>query len=404
MRPIRALLSLISLLFVSSVCLAIAGGAQTPATAQSTPASAAESAEFFENKIRPVFATRCFGCHSSKLASPKGDLRLDTKAGLAKGGHLGPPVLPGNPDGSILLRALEYGNEQLQMPPSGKLPDQVIADFRAWIAAGAVDPRVDAATNSAATVQLRGMSLEDGRKWWSFQPVSAHPLPTIKDGRWPKTTIDRFVLAKLEEKGIAPSTAADKRTLIIRAYIDLVGYKPSYEEVEAFLKDPSPNAYATLIERLLATPQYGQRWARLWMDVARYGEDNPTSEGTNPPYPYAWRYRDWIIEALNKDVPYDQFVKMQLAADKMPGASRSDLRALGFLGAAPVYHKDQKLSAEVIGTFLADDFSRSNLVASALFGEGAAAGGICVFRGATLVLVSRAYSSPGPSPIQPASL
>jgi hypothetical protein len=343
-------------LFVASIGHVLAGGAQAPTATSAAQAATAEAAEFFEKKIRPVLATRCFGCHSSKLASPKGELVLDTKAGLAKGGHLGAAVLPGKPDESLLIRALEYGNEQLQMPPSGKLPDQVIADFRAWIAAGAVDPRADVAPNAAASRPLRGMSLADGRKWWSFQPVSTQALPKVKDARWPKTRIDNFILAKLEEKGVAPSATADKRTLITRAYVDLVGFKPSYEEVQAFLKDSSPNAYATLIERLLASPHYGERWARLWMDVVRYGEDNPTSEGTNPPYPYAWRYRDWIIEALNNDVPYDQFVKMQLAADKMPGTTRSDLRALGFLGAAPVYHKDQKLSAEVIGTFLADDF------------------------------------------------
>ena len=141
-----------------------------------------------------------------------------------------------------------------------------------------------------------------------------------------------------------------------RAYVDLLGYKPTFEEVEAFVNDRSPNAYEKLIDRLLASPHYGERWARHWMDVARYAEDNPTSEATNPPYPFAWRYRDWIIEAINADMPYDRFVKLQLAADLMPETTRDDMRALGYLGAAPIYHKDLRLSGEVIGTFLTDDW------------------------------------------------
>ena len=141
-----------------------------------------------------------------------------------------------------------------------------------------------------------------------------------------------------------------------RAYVDLVGYKPTYEEVEAFANDTSPEGVGEVDRPLQASPQYGERWGRHWMDVARFGEDNPTSEATNPAYPFAWRYRDWIIEAVNKDVPYDRFVKLQLAADLMPDAPREDLRALGYLGAAPIYHKDQRLSADVIGGFMTDDW------------------------------------------------
>src|SRR5207249_2597308 len=148
-----------------------------------------------------------------------------------------------------------------------------------------------------------------------------------------KTKIDSFLLAKLEDKGLNPSPPADVRTLVRRAYVDLLGYKPTYEEVEAYANDASPAAYEKLIDALLASPHYGERWGRHWLDVARFAEDNPTSEATNPPYPFAWRYRDWVIEATNQDVPYDQFVKLQLAADLMPGAKRQDMRALGYLGA-----------------------------------------------------------------------
>ncbi len=200
------------------------------------------------------------------------------------------------------------------------------------------------------------MSIEDGRKWWAFQPVHAMPKPVVKDAAWTKGEIDYFILSKLEAAGIKPSPPADPRTLVRRAYVDLWGYKPTYEEVEAFAADHAPDAYARLIDRLLASPHYGERWGRHWMDVARFAEDNPTSEATNPPYPFAWRYRDWIIDAVNKDVPYDRFVKLQLAADQIPGAARDDLRALGYLGAAPIYHKDQRLSAEVIGGFMTDDW------------------------------------------------
>ncbi len=311
---------------------------------------------FFESKIRPVLATKCYACHASNLRAPMGGLALDTKAGLLKGGATGPVLVAGKPAESRLLKALSYTDPQLQMPPSGKLPDAVLADFQQWIAAGAPDPRVTAANTGQAPAPLKGMAVDEGRKWWAFQPVREMPRPHVNDVRWPKTKIDAFILAKLEEKKLKPSPPADARTLVRRAYIDLVGYKPTYEEVEAFANDTSADAWPKLIDRLQASPQYGERWGRHWMDVARFGEDNPTSEATNPPYPYAWRYRDWIIEAINKDVSYDRFVKLQLAADLMPDTPRDDMRALGYLGAAPVYHKDQRLSADVIGGFLTDDF------------------------------------------------
>ncbi len=257
------------------------------------------------------------------------------------------------------MQALRYTDPDLQMPPTGKLPDSVIADFEQWIAAGAVDPRVDAPA-SQAQAPLKGMSIEDGRKWWAFQPLRDMPAPKLKNAAWPKTKIDAFVLAKLDEKNLTPSPPADARTLVRRAYADLVGYKPSYQEVEAFANDKSPDAYEKLLDRLLASPRYGERWGRHWMDVARYAEDNPTSEATNPGYPFAWRYRDWVIEAVNKDVPYDRFVKLQLAADLMAdpknAAARDDMRALGYLGTAPIYHKDRRLSAEVTAGFLTDDW------------------------------------------------
>ena len=317
--------------------------------------------EFFEARIRPVLVQRCYSCHNSKLAAPKGDLVLDTKEGLLKGGASGPALVPGNPAESRLLKVLSYTDPLVQMPPSGKLADAVLEDFTQWIAKGAADPRVAAPALASTSPQYKGMSLEEGRKWWAFQPVVAHAGWSRRSGAaakadTPSTPIDFFITSKLAEKKLEMSPEADKRTLVTRAYVGLLGFKPTFEEVQAFLNDRSPRAYESLIDRLLASPHYGERWARHWMDVARYADDNPSSEATNPPYPYAWRYRDWIIEAMNADMPYDRFVKLQLAADLMPGTKRDDMRALGYVGAAPIYHHDLRLSGDVIGTFLTDDW------------------------------------------------
>jgi len=344
---------------LASICFTLLG---LPLHAQ--PADTA----FFESKIRPVLVSKCYACHSSKLKAPMASLQLDSKAGVLKGGASGPAVVPGKPEESRLLKALTYTDAHMQMPPSGKLADSVIADFKQWIAEGAPDPRKEEA-KSVASSAYKGMSLEDGRKWWAFQPLSNNALPKVRDTKWAQNNIDRFILAKLEAKRLKPSLPADRRTLAQRVYVDLVGYKPTFEEVEEFANDKSPDAYDKLITRLLDSTHYGERWGRNWMDVARFGEDNPTGEATNPAYPYAWRYRDWIIEAINKDVPYDRFVKLQLAADLMPDAAREDLRALGYLGAAPVYHKDLRLSEQVIGGFWTDDLDeRVDAVSRGLLG------------------------------------
>jgi hypothetical protein len=341
----------------------------------SVPASAQQpDPDFFESNIRPVLVQRCYACHSSTIAAPRGELTLDTKAGVLKGGRLGPAIVPEKPAESLLLKALSYADPSVpHMPPSGKLPAAVIADFERWIAMGAPDPRGDAPTATAASSVYRGMSIEEGRRWWAFQPVRAHEPPKTGAPSWAKTKADAFILAKLEASRLTPSTPANRRTLAIRTYLDVVGYRPTYEEIQAFVNDRSPNAYEALIDRLLASPRYGERWARRWMDVARYGEDNPTSEATNPPFPFAWRYRDWMIEAVNADVPYDRFVTLQLAADLTPGTRREDLRALGYLGAAPTYHKDLRLSADIIGGFFTDDWDeRIDAVSRGILGLSAA--------------------------------
>jgi hypothetical protein len=325
--------------------------------------------EFFESRIRPVLAAKCYACHNSKMKEPKGYLTLDTREGVMKGGTLGPALVPGKPADSKLLHAMRYADPHLQMPPSGKLTDEVIADFEAWIAGGAPDPRAD---NSGAAVSKRRIvddaELAKGRQWWAFQAVNVLPQPVSAHASAARTKLDHFVFAKLAEKELAPSPEADDRTLIRRVYIDLIGLKPTYDEVEAYASDASSNKYEKLLDRLLAMPQYGERWARHWLDVVRYGEDNPGNI-TNPPYPHAWRYRDWVIDALNRDVPYDDFVKLQLAADLMPGTSRPDLRALGPIALGPQDHKDVRLSIDVIGTLQLNDWDeRLDTVTRGLLG------------------------------------
>ena len=313
--------------------------------------------EFFESKIRPVLAAKCYACHNSKMKEPKGYLTLDSREGVMKGGTLGPALVPGKPADSKLIHAMKYADPHLQMPPSGKLADDVIADFEAWIAGGAPDPRAEA--TAAATAKRRVVDeaeLAKGRQWWAFQAVNVLPQPVSAHAAAARTKLDHFVLAKLAEKGLTPSPPADDRTLIRRAYIDLIGLKPTYDEVEAYASDASPDKYEKLLDKLLAMPQYGERWGRHWLDVVRYGEDNPGNI-TNPPYPHAWRYRDWVIEALNKDVPYDRFVKLQLAADLdaghiAPGLARARPyrpRLAGSQGRAPVDRRHRHAAIERLG-------------------------------------------------------
>ncbi len=332
-------------------------------------------AEFFEKEIRPVLADKCYGCHSSKLKSPMGGLVLDTKSGLKRGGNGGPVLVAGDPASSRLFRALTYNQTELRMPPTGKLPDEKIAAFEKWIAAGAPDPReeIPGSADAAPAPVKRGMDIDTGRKWWAFQPVKPQAQPAFTDAtfakRWVREKIDGFILAGLEKNKLQPSPEADRATLIQRASLDLTGLRPSYDEVQAFRSDKDPQAYEKLVDRLLASSQYGERWGRYWLDVARYGEDNPTTEATNPAYPFAWRYRDWVIEAINKDVSYDKFVKLQLAADQLPNTPRDDLRDLGYLGAAPVYHTDLRLSKEVTETIFTDAWDeRVDAVSRGLLG------------------------------------
>ncbi len=275
--------------------------------------------EQFEKKIRPVLVSRCYPCHSASAPQPQGGLLLDSTSGLRKGGKSGVLIEPGDPDHSLLIRAIRQTDKDLKMPPGKALAPEVIADFEQWVQAGAALP-VDQPTTSTKKLTL-----------WSLGKPQMPPLPSVRRTEWVRTDVDLFILRRLEEKNLAPSPDADKRTLIRRATFDVTGLPPTAEEVEQFVHDASSTAYERLIDRLLASPRYGERWARHWLDVARYADSVNDSVNAGQRYPWSYTYRDWVISALNEDLPYDRFVLYQLAADLVPGADRRHLAALGFL-------------------------------------------------------------------------
>ena len=300
----------------------------TPAAVAAAPALTADQTAFFENKIRPILNAQCLKCHNAAEGKTKGGLALDTREGTLKGGDSGSAVVPGNPEKSVLIKAIRYTDSNLQMPPKGeKLSDQQISDFVSWVKMGAPDPRTGTAKGKYASATER-------KVWWSFQPVKKQEPPKVANASWVANPVDAFILAKLEEKNLKPSAPADRRVLIRRVYFDLVGLPPSPEEVEAFVNDKSADAYPKLVDKLLASPHYGERWGRHWLDVARYSDTigDPAKRTETPAYPFAWTYRDYVFKAFNDDKPYDQFIREQIAADKIPGnKDRTSLAALGFL-------------------------------------------------------------------------
>jgi hypothetical protein len=305
---------------------------------------AAADVEFFERKVRPVLVNHCGGCHSGKKT--RGGLSLASRAALLKGGDTGPAVVPGQPEKSLLVKAVSYAREELQMPPKGKLPATVVADLALWVRRGAAWP--DAPTAETGIRPNGAPITERDRAFWSFRPVANPTLPPVKDAAWPRKPLDRFILAALEGKGLRPVEPAGRRALIRRATFDLIGLPPTPEEVEAFVNDRSASAWEKVVDRLLASPHYGERWGRHWLDVARYAEDQAHTFQARL-YPNAWRYRDWVVKAFNDDMPYDRFVLAQIAADLLKeNRSPDDLAALGFFALGPVYYADagEKKAAE----------------------------------------------------------
>jgi cytochrome c553 len=313
----------------------------------------AEGVLFFEKKIRPVLAEHCYRCHSQeaqKNKKLKGGLFLDSSQGLRKGGESGPALVPRQPQKSLLLKALRHQGD-LHMPPQGKLPERVIADFESWIAQGAPAPNFQAVPD--AFTKLSSIDWDQARKFWAFQPPRKHPLPAIKKQAWPRRDIDRFLLAEMEKHGLEPVGPAGKIDLIRRATFDLLGLPPAPEEIAAYLKDDSPDAFAKVVDRLLQSPHYGERWGRYWLDVARYADDKALA--TSQVRPHSYRYRDWVVRAFNQDMPYDRFVRLQLAGDLLaePADPFVRLAGLGFQGLGAEYHRGN-FTAQVMADELDD--------------------------------------------------
>ncbi|WP_414664082.1 DUF1553 domain-containing protein [Horticoccus sp. 23ND18S-11] len=307
-----------------------------------TKALSSADLAFFESKIRPILVDTCYKCHSKEADKVRGGFLLDTREALMAGGNSGAALVPGKPDESLIIQAVRYKDEDLQMPPKGeKLSEQQIADLTEWVRRGAPDPR---------TATVKGLSGATyggvGKQHWSFQPVKKPAVPTVQNAAWVQNPVDNFLLAKLEANGMTPNKPADKATLIRRIYFDLIGLPPHPVDVQNFVNDTSPDAYTKVVDRLLASPQYGEHWARYWLDVARYSDTKGDAKGQEDNrFPHAWTYRDWVIDAFNADLPYNQFIIAQLAGDAMQRArekqpkdkadptagNRWPLAAMGFL-------------------------------------------------------------------------
>jgi len=334
--------------------------AQVVVATAKKPATDEAGEEFFERKIRPLLAQHCYSCHGR--GQTKGGLGLDSREALLAGGDSGAAIVLGKPDESLLIEAVHY--DSFQMPPSGKMADDEIAALRQWVTIGAPWPaEAVAAASSGGSIRTEFAVTDADRKFWSFQPIRDPAVPPVADASWPRRPLDQFILARLESEGLSPSPEADPRTFIRRATFDLLGLPPTMEEVDDFVNQYiaatsgrggltdrdqrsrlSESAYEALVERLLASPHFGERWARHWLDVARYGEDQAhTFQARN--YPAGYRYRDWVVESFNRDLPYDQFVMQQIAGDLLDDGSPADdadrqerLPALGFFALGPVYY------------------------------------------------------------------
>lgn len=293
-----------------------------------------EQAAFFETKIRPVLVDSCYECHSKEAGQKKGGLSLDTRFALRDGGNSGPGVVPGKLEESWVWLAVSHTESDYEMPPKNKLPDYVIEDFKTWIEMGAPDPR-----EGEKAVDSK-IDIEAGKQFWSFQPPRREAPPVVKAQEWAKTGIDRFIYAGLESEGLEPARPADAHAILRRLCFDLIGMPPTLEFTKQFhraWKDDPDKAIQTTVDRLLLSSQFGERWGRHWLDVARYAESN--GKGANQSFPNAWRYRDYVIDSFNEDKPFDRLILEQLAGDLIPINSDKDrqenLIATGFLAIGP---------------------------------------------------------------------
>jgi hypothetical protein len=330
LRPcfIAAMLSLFGSGAIGPTYVAL--GADPGPRAKDVEALSREEEQFFEKQVRPLLVKHCYQCHSSEAKILKGGLHLDSRGGWMKGGDSGPAIVPGAPDKSLLIEAIRY--QSLEMPPKGKLPDEQIVVLEKWVRMGAPDPRTD----SGITRPVRP-DFDTGRSHWSFRPLAEAPAPRVKNSAWPRSGVDRFILAKLESEGLSPVADADKPTLLRRVFFDLVGIPPTPVEIESFLADDAPDAFVKTVDALLASAEFGQCWGRHWLDVARYADSNGSDE--NFTYYDAWRFRNYVISAFNADKPFDRFLTEQLAGDLLPFRTQEErdqnIVATGFLVVGP---------------------------------------------------------------------
>ncbi|MEM6692945.1 MAG: DUF1549 domain-containing protein, partial [Planctomycetota bacterium] len=294
---------------------------------------AADDNTFFETKIRPVLIQHCYECHSAESKNPDGGFLLDTREGIRRGGDSGHGVVPGELDDSLIISAMNY--ESFEMPPQGKLPDDVIADFERWVESGAKDPR----DGKSAPIREE-IDFERAKEFWSFQPIVEPTVPPVKDASWSKTDIDAFVATGYQSFGIQPVDDADALTLVRRIYFDLIGLPPSPQQADQFAdayQQDTDAAIAQLVDELIDNSHFGERWGRHWLDVVRYAES--TGMERNGTYPQAWRYRDWVIDAFNRDKPFREFVREQIAGDRLPFESHverdANYVATGLLALGP---------------------------------------------------------------------
>ena len=314
----------------------------------------------FERKIRPLLHRHCYECHSANAKTLRGCLRLDTAAGVRKGGDSGPLFIPGKPAESLLVAVVKHEDQDYQMPPRGKLSDREIAELVSWIQRGAPFPQSPDEAHAAPSA----IDYTAGRSFWSFQPAQPQAIPEVVHATWPRERLDWFVLARMEQAGFAPSPPAAREILIRRLSFDLTGMPPTPAEIQAFLEDNSANAYERLVTRLLDSPRFGERWARHWLDLVRYTDKtanwlNSTGQ--------AHLYRDWVVDSLNADMPYDAFIRRQLATDMMTSTGPEDLPALGLLGLSPTYWKELRLPSEIIKVIVADEWEERVDVVSRTF-------------------------------------
>ncbi|MCB1088046.1 MAG: DUF1549 domain-containing protein, partial [Verrucomicrobiae bacterium] len=313
-------------------------------TAVSGAEPTADQLAFFEGKVRPLLSKHCYECHSTEAEKVKGGLLLDSKAGWMAGGDSGEAIEPGKPDSSLVMETVRYGNPDLQMPPKYKLADAEIDTLATWIEMGAPDPRMEAKVAKAS-----GIDWEKGRAHWSYQPVKHPAPPAVKDASWARDDLDRFILSKVEGAGLKPAADANRFALIRRVTLDLTGLPPTVDEVGAFVRDPGTDdeALSKVVDRLLKSPAFGERWGRHWLDVARYADS--VGKTRNVPFPYAWRYRNYVIDAFSADKPYNEFLAEQIAGDLLPARDAKDraehLVATGFLalGSMDLNERDSEL-------------------------------------------------------------